>query len=167
MEMMPSRLRSAATRPSPACTALPGVLIRYGLPSIVTLSRLRPGHAPPNSARPIISTPEPTSPCTPVIVPRRTVKSTPRSHPSTASGPSTVTTSLAEAALGREGGIEVADPVADDGLQHLIDIGRVGREIAGIAAVAQHHDAAGDGEHLLEIMRDVDDRNALAPAAAG
>ena len=69
----------------------------------------------------------------------------------------------------RMGGIrrvEIADAVADDRMQHFVDIGLSGVEIAGVAAVTQHHDPVGDGEHLLEIVGDVDDGDAfgLQPA---
>ena len=71
------------------------------------------------------------------------------------------------ARLDRLPGVEErAARAAQHRLHHRVGLGGPGVELAGHPAVAQHHDAIGDDEHLAEVVRDVDDgRPSLAQPA--
>ena len=103
--------------------------------------------------------PEPTSPARPTISPARTVRLTfrvigrrTRSRASSTGAP------IGTAVFGKKG----FDATPD---HHLDEFGRAGlrhRPRSDVGAVAQHRDAVGDLEQLVEPMADVDDPDAAA-----
>jgi hypothetical protein len=59
----------------------------------------------------------------------------------------------------RRRGSDIA--AADDAADDFVHIGVGGDEIGVGASVAQHHDTVGDRQHIVQPMRDQDDRDAF------
>ena len=117
----------------------------------------------PNSVCASSLRPDPTRPARPTISPALTVRLTPL-----VSGSAHEIARLEDGRADRRLRLrkEIVDPPPDHHLHELGGVGVADVARADIGAVAQHRDAIGDGEDLVEAMADVDDPDAAPLEAA-